>query len=185
MLAKWSALGAWFLACELLLSIASAQIQFPPDIPTKDTVPGVIYFNTARTTRGSPFLQNLELVIRFLYSSTPPDGFATCLGYGEFPDTAYAHSACYGMADQQGCSDCIKHTYTDIQQVAPLTVGARYWINGTDDRCHLRFEAYSFRKELVSSGTLGVLGPNGTTPYSRDLASDPKTFGGKTVKLHV
>ncbi|EFJ30128.1 hypothetical protein SELMODRAFT_145920 [Selaginella moellendorffii] len=148
----------------LFLLDRSAAQGIPPDEPSSDARPGVAYYNTRKTTQGSQFQKNVETVIQFLYEHNPPNGFASCLGYGDFPDTAYGHTGCYNMSDQTSCASCIQQTYSEFQQLAPLAVGGVLWTNDTSNRCRIRFENYNFTPELVNMSVLGVLGPNVSAP---------------------
>ncbi|EFJ37551.1 hypothetical protein SELMODRAFT_403966 [Selaginella moellendorffii] len=92
----------------LFLLDGSAAQGIPPDEPSSDTKPGVVYNATRKTTQGSQFQKNVETVIQFLYEQNPPNGFASCLGYGDFPDTAYGHTGFYNMSDQTSCASCCR-----------------------------------------------------------------------------
>ncbi|XP_024520185.1 probable LRR receptor-like serine/threonine-protein kinase At1g56140 [Selaginella moellendorffii] len=148
-------------------------------------IPG-IYFNPGRTTAGSQLQSNIDFVVGFLAQNTPPNGYATCLGYGKTPDTVYANTGCYNRPDQQSCTVCINIAYSRAQTSAPLTIGATVWLNETVHQyaCSLTFEVYNFTDSLLASrkcfqsskvvvslslqslplDMLGILGPNASAP---------------------
>ncbi|XP_024520236.1 probable LRR receptor-like serine/threonine-protein kinase At1g56130 isoform X2 [Selaginella moellendorffii] len=145
------------LACVAGCSVARA----PPDDPNPGTQPNVVYYNQINTSANSTYQRNVVAVMEFLYKNNPPDGYATSLGYGGFPNAVYAHSGCYNMSDQPSCGQCIQNAYTNIQSVNLYAVGGAIWINQTFQRCRMRYDPSSF--EIVP-GTLGIVGPNISSP---------------------
>ncbi|XP_024520234.1 probable LRR receptor-like serine/threonine-protein kinase At1g56130 [Selaginella moellendorffii] len=148
----------------------AAQQQRPVDVTDPGQLPNVLYYNTANTSEGSPFQRNLDTVFEFLQGFNPSNGFATSLGYGAFPNIAYAHTACYNMSDQPSCSSCIQQTYANVRTRFPI--GARFWRNSTAQRCNMRFENSNFTRDLPS-GTLGILGPNASAPAPPPVVPPP------------
>ncbi|EFJ18708.1 hypothetical protein SELMODRAFT_444507 [Selaginella moellendorffii] len=161
-------LSLWNILLVLLLP-AQFAAQGLPDVPGNDRGPNLIYYNTAKTTEGSPFQKNVETVLKFFYEHNPPNGFATCLGYGDFPNTVYGHTGCYNMSDQPSCSECIKRAYQGIQQYALYALGGTYWINETESRCRLRYENYN----LTGLTLFGVVGPNNSAPAPAPIPPNP------------
>ncbi|XP_002992698.2 putative receptor-like protein kinase At4g00960 [Selaginella moellendorffii] len=104
--------------------------------------PNIVYSNTRKTTPGSAFKLNLDVVLGFLFKTVPRNDSAS-YGFGKYPDTVFGYCECYNMS-QGDCGQCFNIARDGIDEAAPLTVGAQYWVNSSSYRCYLRFENYNF-----------------------------------------
>ncbi|MBA0599234.1 cysteine-rich repeat secretory protein 38 [Gossypium raimondii] len=111
--------------------------------------------DTGSFSAGGPYEANLNQLIEFLSSQTPPSGFGR-RAIGQNPNRVFGLALCRGDVSSEDCKTCVVRAGNEIRKQCPYKKGAITWY----DDCLVKYSNIGFFGQIDNQNKFNVWNPN-------------------------